>query len=991
MAPSVTPWWKALQIRKEIIGASGQIEDVQMSLFQAVHGTALARPPYADAAYYGSITHPAERLVDLLTEIAIRVGGGAADYVKARAVTRLDQGMGGGKSHACIGAYHLAANPVALLGTELGRAVAANAAKKVGKPLAADLGRPHVVVLPCDNMTPGEPVKELDGPAKTLYERFLWRLFSKDFTLYERYQPFWSDKSKIAEALRAVNRPVLVIVDEILDYVGNGLDGANKDDLTAQDTAFLRAVLDVANDVPNVSMLVVMIASDKDSIALSPAAQARRADLTSLLERNGSPATVTEVGDFADILRRRLFESEPAAEVLAATAQMYSGPLSDKAWSKNVWDAVGADWRKRWDAEVSACYPFHPMLIGIAKNEWSQVTGFQRVRSTIRIFAATVYAHQRRGMAGQWVPALIGPGDLPLSDNAVREALLGSGLVEDERTIANYRSIAENEIVNAHRDSGIACRQDLEREPLMWAQANPHAAERAATFVFLASIIGTLRPGRGRGASAPEVKAATSVPDSVYTVTDADSVLEELVGSDRGMTAVETIPGQGNNKPPRYFLSTRLTHRMLVANIKRTITEAERDAVIAQFAERLASSGPFRELKFVRAEQGRSGVDVLTTSGIDNAHVNRLIVLDPAQFSLRNGMEKSTNEALTAAMGLSRGTAQMPVQWASSAVYAVVNTQRRANARAVAVEYLARTKALSAPEIQGDEDLKATGTKEVSDARSQLEKAIKRAYQHVVFLAQPDPEGAREKQEVTFDGENQTALDGTMVWKALADCDKVFDAGQFTAKALHFNLREQDYGRSLSEIRSSFYNAPRLPLLYSGDSDLQHAIYDAVNAGMLRIVDGAGNGVAVTAPNQVNLTSTGLRLAPPTPRPAPEQESTASGAPATTTATARPAATASATGPSTGNTATAGGLLSPQDTTASKEKQLSFSVTSNLLNQPAASEDLTAVFRTLYQLLDVGDVSYLQGTINLVANADAAESLREKAAEAGLNITIRDM
>jgi len=30
------------------------------------------------------------------------------------------------------------------------------------------------------------------------------------------------------------------------------------------------------------------------------------------------------------------------------------------------------------------------MLMALAKEEWSQVTGFQRVRSTIRIFAATV-------------------------------------------------------------------------------------------------------------------------------------------------------------------------------------------------------------------------------------------------------------------------------------------------------------------------------------------------------------------------------------------------------------------------------------------------------------------------------------------------------------------------------------------------------------------------------------------------------------------------
>src|ERR1700728_1726564 len=100
MKTSVTPWWKALKLRQEILGASGQIDDVQMSLFRAVHGKGTDRPPYAGAEYYGEITHPTERLIDLLAEIAVRIGG-SDDYLKARAVTRLDQGMGGGKSHAC--------------------------------------------------------------------------------------------------------------------------------------------------------------------------------------------------------------------------------------------------------------------------------------------------------------------------------------------------------------------------------------------------------------------------------------------------------------------------------------------------------------------------------------------------------------------------------------------------------------------------------------------------------------------------------------------------------------------------------------------------------------------------------------------------------------------------------------------------------------------------------------------------------------------------
>jgi Protein of unknown function (DUF499) len=968
---NLTPWWQALKIRKEIINASGQIDDVQMSLFRAVYGTKTSRPLYADPAYYGEITYPTGRLADLLTEIAVRIGGGG-EHLHARSVTRLDQGMGGGKSHACVGAWHLAAHSADFAKTELGKLVLEQGRQVLGRSLPSDLNNPHVVVLPCDNMTPGAPVQDHDGPAKTLYERFLWRLFSRDYELYEAYQPFFNDKSKISEALRALGRPVLIIIDEIMDYIGLGLDGAGNPELAGQDMGFLRALFDSANDVPNVALLVVMIASDQ--MALSAEGAARREDLNGLLERNGLPATVTEAGDFADILRRRLFEQQPTDDITRATAAAFKSLLNDKAWAKGVWESIDAPWRDNFGEEVARCYPFHPMLMHMARNEWSKVTGFQRVRSTIRIFAATVYSLQQRGMGGAWAPLLIGPGDLPLSEPTVREAILGSGLVEDERTIANYRALAEVEIVNGDDTEGTARRLDSEREAPLWAHANPRAAERGATFIFLTSIVGTLRPNRGQGASAPEVKAATSVPGLAYTLTDADGVVEELANPDKGLSALEVIAGQGNNKPARYFLSTRLTHRMLVNNLRRTVTDEDRDSVITEFAEKLANSGPFRELKFVKADTERTPSEVLATAGIDNARSTRLIVLDPNQFSLRNGMEADTAAALQIAMGLGTGNDRLPVEWASSAVYAVVNTQRRSLARNVATEYVARQRALNTPEVQGDGDLKMTGERELREAKEKLEKQIKRAYQHVAYLAQHDVDAERSWETLTFDDDNQTALDGTQVWKALVEREKAFDTGQFTAKALVHNLRDSDYGRPLSEIRDSFYNTPRLPLLHGGEDDLRHAIFDAVSAGELEVVEGAGIAVAVTNPAQVNLASTGLRLARPSllilgsPEAAIEGLGGADGQ----------ASGQAAAGATTGSDAPA------------PEKFLTFPLLGSLFGDPDKSEGLANLFRSLYTVFDEQKVSYTQGTLQFVLETAAAEKIAEQARALGLNVTIRD-
>src|SRR5436309_2042485 len=127
MSLQVTPWWEILKLRDEIVHSSGSIDDVQMSLFQAVHGTVKERPEYAKAAYYGEITQPSPLFTDLVAKVAVRAGGGEK-YTRARALWRLDQAMGGGKSHGLIGLWHLAEHPAALGATDIGREAFAKAA-----------------------------------------------------------------------------------------------------------------------------------------------------------------------------------------------------------------------------------------------------------------------------------------------------------------------------------------------------------------------------------------------------------------------------------------------------------------------------------------------------------------------------------------------------------------------------------------------------------------------------------------------------------------------------------------------------------------------------------------------------------------------------------------------------------------------------------------------------------------------------------------------
>ena len=854
-----TPWWETVRLRDEIKDGSGRIDDVQASLHDAVFGRADgARGVYGDADRYGQITHPTGSLVALMTQIAVRLGSDGPASTRARAVWRLDQAMGGGKSHGLIGLWHLAVHSDDLASTDLGEAVFRSVGRIAGSGVVAgDLGKPRCVVLDCDNP---EPREKVDGPATTLGERFLWRLFDGAYKKWETYKDHTANKESLAEALHDVGRPVLILIDEIMDYVRWA---SNKDEqLVLGDMAFLRALLDAANDVGNCALVVVMIASDRDRMALNDTGQRCRHELEDLLVRNGEATTVSGGGDFAEIIRRRLFANQPPAEVVSATARWF-GEHMHGAWDQDVLSRLGP-WSERFGERVERCYPFHPSLIHLAEEEWSQHAGFQRVRSTIQVFAATVYELSERGLRGEWAPELIGPGDLPLSARSVRDALLDSGLVTDQRTVASLREIANAEIADPdHPERGVARRLDLQREPTGWNHLNPRAAERAATALFVYSI--SPRPGGRRGATQPEILAAAFVAANSFGPGDAEVVWTELCDHNSGLTAIDTLPGKGSH-PTRWVFETRQTLRMLQRREREAITDAERDAVVSSVAFEVASSGPFDRIVHVDGGDipaGGVNVDALRAlvegAGIDDRRSNRLVVLDSRWFSL-NGGDSDTRAAIRAAFGL--GDNRLAVSWASSAIFACINTQRRSHARGIASDFLAAQRVSQLDTVRTNDEHANAAAAALRDARARLHKAVRDAYQHVVYLAD-DGSGGRTERHHRFQEDNQSALTGSIVWPALDSADKAFGQGVFDAAALLHNLREQDWGLPLSELRDMFWNTPRVPLLPGGESDLRRALYGAITAGDIEIVDSTGEARTVAAAADINLGSSELRIQRP--------------------------------------------------------------------------------------------------------------------------------
>jgi Protein of unknown function (DUF499) len=784
-----------------------------MSLYSAVFQT--KQVPYRDVSYYGAITQPTPRLEGFMARVMRRLG----TTQSATALFHLDQGMGGGKSHALIGLWHLAAHLDGFLATDLGQRVRTQAEELANGPVEPAGAR--VVVLSADHITPGAASPEY-GPARTLFERFLWILFNGDEGPYDRYRALGPNKATLRRALEEVDRPVLILLDEIMDYALK-LSGADfAATLLPDEQAFLADLMEAVAGVPRVAFVLVMIRSEADEHGYNEHAIGFREYISARVERNGMKLAVTEPQDFRAILNRRIFETPVEAPPTGALAAQWEQAAS-QAWRERAFDRLAGSRRglNDFSARVASTYPFHPDLLSLVEDDWSRNTGFQRVRSTVRIFASAAHHWHREHHAGRWAPPLIGVGDIPLHTSV--QEVLNSGLLRgNDRAIQSFRQVAAKDVISGGGE-GNAVTLDVKLKDNNPVLAGQHPCLRMATALFLYSLVP--RAGARSGATKPELLAAAFVPDTPLPYTDVEEAHSLLVHEEEGLGALDVLHGAGGNTPTRYLLSIQQTLRMFYRQARGQVQmPSEADDLIWDHAQRrIASKGRFDRIRYVDGPQPNQSLAEVFAE-VDERTMNRLVVLDPHHWTLLNGEDGQTRHDIIELLGLGN----VPVDNAASCVVACVNTQRRKRARDRALEVAAYDRVLRG--LDPSSELRTEAELKLTDARKKLDREIEDAFQHYAYLVRG--EQGVEVAWQRFDIESQTALNGNHVWDALVSKGRAARPGALSGAYLPNLIDVTKRPHTIREIVSRFWDDPTFPLV-SSEGDLRRAIFEAVTQASL--------------------------------------------------------------------------------------------------------------------------------------------------------------
>lgn len=830
-------WADVLTLRDEVRLTDGSVGELQMSLAKAVYQTVPV--PYAKCEYYTDITQPTPLLVGFLGRVARRLGVRGAE---AQACFHLDQGMGGGKSHALVGIWHMINTPDTFLASELGKSVVAEATAG-----GHDLELTDVVpaVLIGDSMSPGKTDPRF-GPATDLFGRLLWLLFAGRTDRLDRWQHYVAlgpNKATLQAVFAEIAQPVLIVIDELMDYA---MALTNQDAIGGLpgEQGFLNALADAVDDQPQVALVVVMIRSDEDEAGYHPAAEEMREYLSARLQRNGKTVTVTDPADFAHIIRRRLFVradvQAPAAELATRFVGAAEGP-----WTDQVFGKLGAGRGvARLADRIPETYPFHPDLFDLVSREWSVVQAFQRVRSTVAIFARTVLHWVLQHEQGHWCPELIGTGDIPLHTDALEELLSSGVLAGNDRAIQGYRAVANTDVVRSGGGGGTAYALDTRLAETGVQAHQPAPAVRMATSCFSYSLVP--RAQAARGATKAELLAALYAPGVEYA--DAEEVFNALIATpvEGGLGALERTSPAAGRGAERFYLSIKQTLNMYHANAMTMVHVNKALERVWHRAQSMAAKGAFSGVQFVE----NPGADVPASEAFNSVdgQENRLVVVDPRRWTLLNGRDAATREDLDVAFGVAPG---LTSTYSASMVVALVNTQRRARARDRAKDLLAWEGVVDHLDPENEEYSEACARRD--EARRRLDADVKWAYQHYAYLLRTAG-GPVVQYRAIPDG--KSTLNGQDVWTELVAAGRAVSAGNLSPEYIAQLITSGSFGRDLTpkELFALPFSNPDWPLVATVE-DLRRVVFELATGPDWMLTDSDGNEVQPGGPAQIQPSS----------------------------------------------------------------------------------------------------------------------------------------
>jgi hypothetical protein len=402
---ALKPWYKLATPREDLReGKPLDAAEFAVHLDQVRDGR--APDDYQKPDQFFERTYLTQTLTYFAAEVIRRLAG---ERTETSAVFNMATQFGGGKTHALTLLYHLAKNgPRAQAWTGVSRILEKARVNSIPEARTAVF-----VGTEFDSLT-GRGGKDGTPLRRTPWGEIAFQLGGEEsFTaVAEHEKQFIEPKGDVIRQFLPKDRPCLILMDEIINYVSTYRKKGYHNALYN----FLQALSETARGQDNVVLVVSIPASELEYTSEDEADEQR---FKKMLDRLGKAVMMSAEAETSEIIRRRLFEWHGLPDAARETAAEYAGWLLDHRNQIPEWFPIDTA-----RETFAATYPFHPSVLSVFERKWQALPRFQRTRGILRLLALWVSKAYQEGYKGAHRDPLITLGTAPLDDPLFRTALI---------------------------------------------------------------------------------------------------------------------------------------------------------------------------------------------------------------------------------------------------------------------------------------------------------------------------------------------------------------------------------------------------------------------------------------------------------------------------------------------------------------------------------------------------------------------------------------
>lgn len=401
----MTPWYKAVQLRKEVReGRSFSPDEFAIALEQVVDGR--APTDYCDPAQFFSRTCFTRALKEQASLVLRRLAGKTENT--ASVLTLITQ-FGGGKTHTLTSLYHLAragekASEFAGVSDLLAEAgVAATPAARVG-----------VFVGNAWDPTEGRETPWLDLARQLAGDKGVAALGGSKTTP--------PGTSALGQVFAAADAPVLLLFDEVLNFINRHRNMAD---------SFHAFIQNLTVAITGTTHAAAVISLPRSQVEMTDWDQRWQERINKVVRRVARDLIANDEAEISEVVRRRLFDdigNERSRKNVAGTYANWCFERTNRLPPE--WTAVDsakseAKARDFLRSRFEACYPFHPATLSVFQRKWRALPQFQQTRGTLAMLAQWISLAARDSFVKARNEPLITLGSAPLHIPGFRSVVLG--------------------------------------------------------------------------------------------------------------------------------------------------------------------------------------------------------------------------------------------------------------------------------------------------------------------------------------------------------------------------------------------------------------------------------------------------------------------------------------------------------------------------------------------------------------------------------------